>query len=83
LTGRLDAAAQHYAEALHHARQLANRFAEADHAEHLADVLAEQGQPDAAQPVLRAAHKLFTAQHRFGDAERVSWKLNGSTDNTL
>jgi tetratricopeptide (TPR) repeat protein len=75
--GQLDQAAEHYAAAVHHTRQLGNRFAEADHVERLAVVLAEKGEHDAARTMLRTAHELFAAQHRLADAERV---LNRLTD---
>ncbi|GAA0251803.1 hypothetical protein GCM10010492_60280 [Saccharothrix mutabilis subsp. mutabilis] len=69
--GYLDEAALHSMVAVRLARQLGNRFAEADHTEQLAAVLIGKGEYASARRLLHAAHELFVAQHRLGDAERV------------
>ena len=78
--GDLERAALHGAAAVRHARQLGNRFAEADHAEQLASVLAQKGDHDSARRLLHAAHELFVTQHRLSDAERVLNQLGASPE---
>ncbi|GAA0638937.1 hypothetical protein GCM10010174_71150 [Kutzneria viridogrisea] len=75
--GRMDQAAEHFTAAVRQAKQLGNVFAEAEYTEHLADVLAHQGDAEKAHQMLRVAYDLFLSQHRMGDADRVRVRLSG------
>ncbi|WP_020667335.1 ATP-binding protein [Amycolatopsis nigrescens] len=77
LAGRPEEAEQRYSSALELCRRHGNSYFEAEVTEHLADTQLARGRTAEGARSLRRTYRLYVAQHRLPDAERVRQRLAG------